>query len=61
MTHEFWAGVLFGVIAVVLPSLVVFAVLIKRAPEIRHHHDEGVSDGLVDFTTETMPRHGERS
>ncbi len=33
--HGFWDGVAFGAIATILPSLIAFAVLIARAPEIK--------------------------
>ncbi len=31
----FWQGVLAGIIAAILPALIVFAVMVARAPEAR--------------------------
>lgn len=58
MLSDLWTGVLVGVIGAILPSLVVLAVLIKRAPEIKHHLDEGEPETVFDLTAKTNPRHG---
>ena len=41
MLHSFWAGTVFGAIAIILPSLTTFAYLLVRAPHLEDGREYG--------------------
>ena len=51
MAHNFWTGMLAGMILIVLPSLIALAALLMRAPVIDLDCEQG-----DDLGHEAMPR-----
>ncbi len=43
--QQFWSGMTFGIIGTLLPSLVAFAALLSRAPELDEAHMPDIESG----------------